>query len=111
LEPTLKSVIGYIERKSTSDKLVGVFYQNWAKSIDPELAEEAVLTVLQSGVSGYPENRHVKKLFVYTVDKLAEEAIKNSDWERVVSIYQSASKSLPTERSFELKLKKAQEQK
>jgi len=110
LEPMLKSITGYIEQKNTSDKLVGVFYQNWAKTIDPEFSEEAVLAVLQSGVSNYPENRHVQKLFVYTIDKLAEDAIKNADWERVISIYESASKSLPAERSFERKLRKARKQ-
>ncbi len=110
LEPTLNSVSRYIEKKSTLDKIVGVFYQNWAKSIDPEFSSEDVLTIMQSGVTHYPENRHVKKLFVYVVDRLAGEAINAVDWPQAASIYQSAMRSLPSEGSFERNLKKVKAQ-
>jgi len=110
LAPTLKNVSEYIEKKSRLDQIVGVFYQNWAKTIDPEFAKEEVLPIMQSGVTDFPENRHVKKLFIYVVDRLAGDAINNADPQRAISIYQSASRSLPGERSFERKLKKVKEQ-
>lgn len=110
LAPTLKSISGYIEKKSVLDNLVGVFYQNWAKAIDPALAKEDVLPVMQSGVTDFPENRHLIKLYVHVIDRLGGEAMANADWERALSIYQSASRSLPAERSFERKLTKIREQ-
>jgi len=110
LAPTLKSVSEFIERKSTLDKIVGVFYQDWAKTIDAEFANEAVLPIVQAGVVDFPENRHVKKLFIHVVDRLAGDAINSADWSKAASIYQSAIRSLPDERSFERNLKKVSEQ-
>lgn len=110
LEPTLNSVVGHIDNKHAMSNVVGVFYQNWAKSVDPEFANEDVLTIMQSGISQHPENSHVKKLFIYVVDRLAGDAINQADWQRAASIYQSASRNLPGESSFERKLKQVKEQ-
>lgn len=109
LAPSLKSVSTLIEKKHKLDQLVGVFYQNWAKTADPDLAAEEAYSILQSGIDSYPENRHVKKLFVYSANRLGDEAMNDSDWEQAVSVFQSASRSLPNERTFKRKLEQARE--
>lgn len=110
LASTVKKVSELIDRKSRVDQLVGVFYQNWAKAVDPDLALEETLTILQTGFDSYPQNRHLKKMFVYAVNKQGDEAIKETDWQQAMSIFQSASRSLPGERTFKRKLEQVNKQ-
>lgn len=110
LAPTLKDVSGLIKQQSRVDKLIGFFYQNWGRTAHADFANDDALAILQNGLSDFPENRHIKKLYVYSVNKLAKEAIDDKDWDRVISIFQSGVRSLPNERSFSSNLEKAKKQ-
>lgn len=110
LEPILNGLGDLMPQKSRYDKLVAYFYQNWAKTAHPEFQDDESIVILQSGVDAHPDNRNVRKMFVYAVNSMGDEAMRSSDWERAISIFQSASRSLPSENTFKRKIKKASEQ-
>jgi len=96
LAPTLGAVESLMPKKHRYKKLVAYFYQNWAKTAHPEFKDEEAILILQSGVDAHPENRDVRKMFVFAVNAVGDEAMKNADWGRAIAIFQSATRSATT---------------
>jgi len=109
LEPSLISVEAY-SNGSKYDRLVAYFYQEWAKAVNPKFEDVESMAVLQSGVENFPENRQVKQLFLQVVNFLGGRAAAAQDWQQALSIFQSASRSLPGQREIERKIDQIREQ-
>jgi len=110
LESTVKEVGKFYARQSQYKNLVAYFYQEWAKTAHPNFEDDSAIAILQSGLDKHPENRDVKKMFIYAVNNFGDQIASRGDTHRALSIFQSATRTLSNERSFKNKIAIMREQ-
>jgi len=110
LEKSVKDVGALYAQQNHYKKLVAYYYQEWAKTAHPNFEDDAAIVILQSGFDNNPDNRDVKKMFVYAVNNFGDQIAADGDLPRALSIFQSATRSLSNERSFEDKIKRIKQE-